>query len=93
MELAKKWIMKLIQKMAFSGVDDQHIKLLHAFVDNEGLFQIHTKITLREDSEDFRSPMVLPANHSVVLAMIHEIHLRSCHAGVLVIASTLCEKY
>ncbi|XP_033227841.1 uncharacterized protein LOC117179817 [Belonocnema kinseyi] len=51
------------------------------------------KIILREDTYDFRYPIVLPAENELVKSIIGEKHIELKHTGVEILMSNLREKY
>ncbi|UYV74745.1 hypothetical protein LAZ67_12000769 [Cordylochernes scorpioides] len=58
-----------------------------------GILRVKTRLTFREDLEDYKSPILLPRKHPLVKKLIEEYHLKFCHAGVLFLMNELREKY
>ncbi|UYV65562.1 hypothetical protein LAZ67_3004702 [Cordylochernes scorpioides] len=59
----------------------------------DGILRVKTRLTFREDLEDYKSPILLPRKHPLVKKLIEEYHLKFCHAGVLFLMNELREKY
>lgn len=69
------------------------MKTLCTFIDNDGLRRLKTKITTRNDEENFVCPIVLPAKHDIVDKLILEKHLRASHAGVQSILADIRQQF
>jgi len=54
---------------------------------------VNTRITRREDSDEFRSPVVLPLNYELVKRLVRERHQQSLYVGVQVIISDLHQHF
>ncbi|GFS68267.1 hypothetical protein NPIL_249601 [Nephila pilipes] len=52
---------------------------MQAFKDEEGLLRIRTKLVDSDEKEDFKFPVLLPAN-DVVVKLIREEHKKAMHA-------------
>lgn len=93
-EHAETTLLKLIQSEVFTeGVNDSRIKHLRPFNDKDGVMRINTRIVLRDDSYNFRCPIVLPNGHHLVDLIINEKHIRLKHAGVEITMNVLRERY
>ena len=86
-------LFKIVQNESFSGVDDERIKYFTPFVDEHSVMRIKTKISMREDSFDFRYPILLPSDHYLVGLLIREKHIMLNHAGPLITLNNLREKF
>lgn len=91
-ESAELDVIKLIQKRAFKGSADQY-KNLDVVKDDRGILRVKTRLTLLDEDENFRYPILLPNKHSLVEKLILEFHLRNKHVGVLTMITMLREKY
>lgn len=61
---------------------DGIITQLNAVKDKEGLWRVETRIIMREDSEEFRYPILLPKGHQAVDRLIQQEHLRMGRSGI-----------
>ena len=91
-ERAEKRIIKVIQREFSSEKHLKGLKSLNIFKD-DGLFRIKTKLTERDDSEDFKYPILLPSKHRLVELLIKENHLKYLHAGVQILLANLRERF
>ncbi|GFQ78021.1 integrase catalytic domain-containing protein [Trichonephila clavata] len=82
----------LIQMESFKGINDDKIIKLRPIVDNKGLIRAKTNVAYRDDTKDFRFPIILPSDHTVKLLIMKE-HIDLLHAGTSMLMSHLCEKY
>ncbi|GFY54997.1 integrase catalytic domain-containing protein [Trichonephila inaurata madagascariensis] len=83
-------LMLLIQKESFKGMNDDKIIKLSPIVDSNGLVGAKTNVAYRDDTNDFRFPIILP---SVVKLLIMNEHIDLLHAGTSKLMSHLREKY
>lgn len=90
---AEKQIIKLIQEEWYEGEKSKEISSLNAFYDQDGIIRVKSKIILREDSENFKYPIVLPDKHPVVKMLIMDHHKKLKHAGVQTTLTGLREYY
>ncbi|GFT23855.1 glucose dehydrogenase [Nephila pilipes] len=60
--------------------DEKFLAKMQAFKDEEGLLRIRTKLVDSDEKEDFKFPVLLPAN-DVVVKLIREEHKKAMHAG------------
>ena len=87
-------LVKLIQAESFSDNEGRvRIEHLLPFQDENGLIRIKTKIIERDDTYNFRCPIVLPGDHQVIGLVINEKHRELNHAGVEILMSALREDY
>jgi hypothetical protein len=92
LNFAETLVLRLMQEESFDGIEDKRLVSLLPFEDN-GLIRMETKLILRQDSCNFRCPIVLPSEHTVVKRLIWDKHVRHCHAGVQLLLSLLREHY
>ncbi|GFU61652.1 hypothetical protein NPIL_622001 [Nephila pilipes] len=81
-EKAEKILHKLIKKEFFVAIEDTDISPLRYWKDNGGVIRAKPKIVQREDSENFRYPIISPSDYPGVQILIYETHLENQHAGV-----------
>jgi len=55
----------MIQKNSFISEEDEKLRNLNSFRDEQGVIRIKTKIIYRND-EDLLKPVVLPSQHEVI---------------------------
>ncbi|GFW88351.1 integrase catalytic domain-containing protein [Trichonephila clavipes] len=65
---------------------------MQAFRDEDGLLRIRTKLADSYEKEDFKFPILLPAN-DVVVKLIREEHVKTMHAGSSILHAPLREKF
>lgn len=93
-EAAEKKLWKIVQREAFKEEESRlQLKTLQTFLDNDGLVRLETKITRRNDDNNFLCPIVLPSKHEVVDRLIHERHLQFLHAGVQVVLIDIRQRF
>ena len=61
-EAAETKLLLILQREAFQDQGDHTLRHLHTYKDSNGLLRGKTRIVYRKDAEDFRMPIVLPAN-------------------------------
>ncbi|GFT18133.1 retrovirus-related Pol polyprotein from transposon 412 [Trichonephila clavipes] len=66
----------------FEGVMDEKLRPLKPFLDEFGILRARTKLSFREDTDNFKFPIILPNEHPVVHLMIVRKHEELMHAGV-----------
>ena len=84
---------RLIQQEFFIDENDDRIKHFRPFKDENGIIRLNSKIILRDDSFNFRCPLILPNEHAVVKLIIKEKHEELNHAGVEITLNSLRENY
>lgn len=92
-EFAERQIIRVIQDEYFGNGKIENIASLNVFRDQEGIIRVKTKIIYREDSENFRYPIVLPHQHRVVKLLIIERHQKLNHAGLHILLNSIREDY
>jgi hypothetical protein len=90
---AENVLIRLIQKESFSGKADPKIRNLRPVEDKVGLLRAKTNIIQRNDTENFRYPVILPSKHPIVQRLIYEKHLENHHAGVNTLMTQLRESF
>jgi Integrase zinc binding domain len=85
-------LLKLVQEENFKE-GDRVLLQLQANKDDYGVWRVRTKIIMREDSDNFRFPILLPTDHPVTRMMIEHEHLRMNHCGVQVLMTALRERF
>ncbi|XP_018577160.1 uncharacterized protein LOC108915576 [Anoplophora glabripennis] len=93
MDKGETYVIKMIQAQSFSGEDEKRLSGLNPFCDKHGILRLKTRISRREDLENFRFPMILPSKHPVVEKLILEMHKEKSHAGPRILLSLLRESY
>ncbi|XP_055927959.1 uncharacterized protein LOC129959161 [Argiope bruennichi] len=81
---------KSMQSNAFQ--DEKLLAKMQAFKDEDGLLRIRTKLADSYEKEDFKFPILLPAN-DVVIKLIREEHIKAMHAGSSILLARLREKF
>ncbi|GFR28292.1 integrase_H2C2 domain-containing protein [Trichonephila clavata] len=74
---AEVLVFKSLQSNAFQ--DERLLAKMQAFKDEDGLLRIRTKLADSYEKEDFKFPILLPAN-DVVVKLIREEHVKAMHA-------------
>lgn len=93
-ELAERTLLLLVQKDSFSGKKKrENIENLRPFVDEHGIIRIKTQVMYRDDTDNFKYPVLLPPEHPVVQAMISWKHRELLHAGVSLLMTNLREEF
>lgn len=93
LEKAEVALMLLIQKESFLNVNDDKLKKFRPVVDCNGLIRATTNVAYRDDANDFKFPIILPSDHTVVKLLIIKTHNDLLHAGTSMLMSHLREKY
>ncbi|KAI5755601.1 hypothetical protein M8J77_018252 [Diaphorina citri] len=74
-------------------LDMDKLKHLSIIPTDNGLIRLKTKISNREDENDFCHPILLPGKHPVVQRLIFDIHTENCHAGTQMLLSILRQRF
>lgn len=91
--MAEKFVIKTIQNEAFTKLDEGKLVKLNPFRDQSGIIRLRSRISQRDDFNDFRYPILLPSKNTVVSKLIFDMHVNSSHAGTQALMSLLREKY
>ncbi|GFY48614.1 integrase catalytic domain-containing protein [Trichonephila inaurata madagascariensis] len=86
-------LMHLVQKELLKNINDDKLKQLRPIIDCNGLIRAKTNVSNRDDTNDFRFPIILPSDHTVVKLLIMNAHNDLLHAGTSMLMSHLREKY
>jgi hypothetical protein len=82
---------KFVQEESFPS-DQSVIGGVKVMRDEDGLLRVKTKVVHRQDSNDFKYPVLLPSSHPLVELMIREHHIFNCHAGAQFLVCSLRER-
>ncbi|GFS55180.1 integrase catalytic domain-containing protein [Nephila pilipes] len=63
-------VLFIVQKSSFSSSNDEKLRNIPYMLDKNGLLRMKTRLTFREDTEDFKFPVILPSDHPVVTKSI-----------------------
>ncbi|GFW88359.1 hypothetical protein TNCV_2286851 [Trichonephila clavipes] len=86
LDAAEKVLVKIVQQETLKNENvESRLKTLCIFTDSNGLIRLKTKTTLRDDAENFISPLLLPSDHPLVERLIFERHLKFSHAETKVV--------
>ncbi|KAJ8873435.1 hypothetical protein PR048_024252 [Dryococelus australis] len=90
--VAEMTLVRVVQSEVLRQNKSTNLKTLCVFEDSEHILRVGTNITLREDKEDFRHPMILPSD-KLIRDLILEEHKKITHARVHVLLSKLRERF
>ena len=90
---AEKFMLKMVQEESFVGLKDHTLSKLKPSLGPDGLIRLRTKIWARKDSEEFRSPIILPGGHDMVKKLVLEVHKRNGHVMGQNLLSILRENF
>ncbi|GFW88521.1 integrase catalytic domain-containing protein [Trichonephila clavipes] len=77
----------------FKGVTDEKLRPLKPFLDEFGILRARTKLSFRDDTDNFKFPIILPNEHPVVHLRIVRKHEELMHAGVSIVMNHLRESF
>ncbi|XP_035219686.1 uncharacterized protein LOC118192779, partial [Stegodyphus dumicola] len=86
-------LIKMVQEDCFVNEKDEKLRTLGVFKDQSGILRLKTKLTFREDTEDFKTPAILPSNHEVVKRLVRYYHEKNAHAGTQILINILRERF
>ncbi|XP_055947158.1 uncharacterized protein LOC129980799 [Argiope bruennichi] len=89
----EKLLIKMVQEDCFVEERDNKLKTLGVFKDQSGILRLKTKLTFRQDSEEFKTPAILPSDHEVVKRLIRYYHEKNAHAGTQILINILRERF
>ena len=69
LNFAENLVFRLVQEESFDGIGDKRLVSLNLYVDN-GLIRMKTKLVLWQDTFDFRCPIILTSEPTVVQRLI-----------------------
>lgn len=90
---AEKRVFHIVQQESLSDENDEKIKNLNQFLDEDGIIRLKTQISNGNDNTNFRFSIVLPPKHREVENMILTTHKSASHVGVQGMLCMLREKY
>jgi len=91
LNMTERRLFKLVQMESFA-MDEAVTEGLRVEKDQEGILRVKTKLLHREDSLEFRKPILLPNSHPLVDMMIMDEHLQNGHGGIQFLMGMLREK-
>lgn len=86
-------VIKMIQSESFINEEDEKLKTLGVFKDKNGIIRLKTKILYRPDSEDFKTPAILPSKNELVKRIVIYYHIKNAHAGTQMLLNILRERF
>ncbi|GBL78773.1 hypothetical protein AVEN_65314-1 [Araneus ventricosus] len=86
-------LIKIAQRESFTGPQDKRLQKLQILEDENGLFRIKTRLSLKDDFKNFKFPIVLPSEHSIVEKLVRWKHCSLGHAGVQIVMTNLREEF
>ena len=90
-KLAELNVFRMVQWEAFS-VNEDVISGLRVHRDQDGLIRVKTKLVYREDTKEFRWPILQPHAHSLVDHLILDEHLTHRHTNAQYLMRKLRER-
>lgn len=84
---------KIVQSHVFEKSDAQIFKNLQKFQDNRNIWRVKTRLTLSEETFNFKYPVVIPSRHPLVEKLIWTEHVNSKHAGLNTLMALLRERF
>ncbi|XP_035208130.1 uncharacterized protein LOC118182845 [Stegodyphus dumicola] len=90
---AEVLVWKIVQRVSFKTEKDKRLRNLKPFVDSSGLLRVKSRILMRQDFENFRTPVILPPEHPVVSKLIMEKHEQQMHCGTQTLMAMLRENF
>ncbi|KAF2888647.1 hypothetical protein ILUMI_17526, partial [Ignelater luminosus] len=92
-EVAEKFIFRKIQQENFVDLENKNIRSLNPFYDECGVIRLKSRVSNRDDTNNYRFPIVLPAKHPVSESLIMDSHRSHCHVGTRGLLCLLREEY
>lgn len=89
---AERCLWRMVQRESFSKSDNV-VKEVKAKRDEFGLWRVETKLLKRDDTEDFRRPILLPKDHIAVQRLIEREHLGMHHCDSQTLRNTIRERF
>ncbi|CAB0002444.1 unnamed protein product, partial [Nesidiocoris tenuis] len=89
---AEKAIWRAVQAEVFGSNNHKAINI-QTCKDDEGMLRVKTKLLSGDFASSFKTPILLPANHSIVRKMIFQKHVTNQHAGAATLLCLLREDY
>ncbi|XP_054713646.1 uncharacterized protein LOC129223104 [Uloborus diversus] len=85
-------LLALVQTESFPEMGDSIGGIL-TIRDQSGLRRVRTRIVEREDSYEFRYPILLPSKHYIVNCFVRDYHLKYSHAGTQALTVIMREEF
>ncbi|XP_071653393.1 uncharacterized protein [Temnothorax longispinosus] len=86
-------LIRMVQRESFFGFKDSRMKLMNTYLDEDGIIRLKSPVANRDDTMDFRHPILLDSRHSLVNKLIEYTHLRLNHAPASIMINALREKF
>lgn len=90
---AETFIFKLLQQQSFKGNEEKRLGSFDYFVDKSGIIRLKSRVSQRDDTDQFRYPIILPAKNQLVENLIFDLHIKSCHVRAQGLLGILRENY
>ncbi|XP_011700215.1 PREDICTED: uncharacterized protein LOC105457307, partial [Wasmannia auropunctata] len=88
---AELTVLRLSQQESFNGISDARFKTLNVYEDENKLLRLKSPVINREDTYDFRCPIVLDPKHLLIKKLIDYKHKQLNHAGIQIVMGNLRE--
>ncbi|XP_054724742.1 uncharacterized protein LOC129235084 [Uloborus diversus] len=92
MKESKIALLALVQTESFPEMGDSIGGIL-TIRNQSGLRRVRTRIVEREDSYEFRYPILLPSKHYIVNCLVRDYHLKYSHAGTQALTVIMREEF
>ncbi|XP_021966107.1 uncharacterized protein LOC110861310 [Folsomia candida] len=93
LEHSEKKLLSLVQSESFKRGEKTIANLRVVWDTDDGIARVQTKLLMRTDMVNFKTPILLPEKHPLVRLLIRYIHLESGHGGTQYVMGRLREKY
>lgn len=90
-EVAEIILLKLVQQKSFTIPEVKNLKAFQILTDSARILKIKSRLLLSECTMNFRLPVILPNEHSVVDKLIRSRYLNLGHDGIKIMLSSLRE--
>ncbi|XP_071043021.1 uncharacterized protein [Parasteatoda tepidariorum] len=81
------------ERESFTGSQYKRLQNLQVLEDVNQPFRIRTRLSLKDNLENFKFPIVLPSDHPIVEKLAHWRHCYLGHAGVQIVMTQLIEEF
>lgn len=89
---AERLIFRSVQEECFDGERDARLSHMVIYKDELGLLRLKTPIAHRDDSTNFRCPVILDSRHPVVSKLIQDCHRTCLHGSTDTVLNKLRER-
>ncbi|XP_021959569.1 uncharacterized protein LOC110855469 [Folsomia candida] len=93
LEHSEKKLLSLVQSESFKRGEKTIANLRVVWDTGDGIARVQTKLLMRTDMVNFKTPILLPEKHPFVRLLIRYIHFKSGHGGTQYVMGQLREKY